>query len=68
MRIRTLKIQNKEIDKILNLEIEKHLIQEQEKKENQSFIIWKDEKIKKINKMIQMNQEKNLQGLKELRN
>ena len=39
MRIRTLKIQNKEIDKILNLEIEKHLIQEQEKKENQSFII-----------------------------
>ena len=58
MMIRTLKIQNKEIDKILNLEIEKHLIQEQEKKENKSFIIWKDEKIKKINKMIQMNQEK----------
>ena len=68
MRIRTLKIQNKEIDKILNLEIEKHLIQEQEKKENQSFIIWKDEKIKKINKMIQMNQEKNLQGLKDFKN
>ena len=39
MMIRTLKIQNKEIDKILNLEIEKHLIQEQEKKENKSFII-----------------------------
>ena len=58
MTIRTLKIQNKEIYKKLNLEIEKHIKQVQEKKQNQSFIIWKVEKNKKINKMIQMNQEK----------
>ena len=43
MRIWTLKIQNKQIYKKLILEIEKYVMQEQEKKQNQSFIIWKHE-------------------------
>ena len=65
MRIRTLKIQNKQIYKKWILEIEKYVMQEQEKKQNQSFIIWKHEKKKKINIMIQMNQAKAFQRVKD---